>query len=94
MFSSWIAVRRTTVHLLARLVVTATCTSSAAALDATHISRMTVVIASRIHSLEFPPRKARPNQGRSSSAAVEASSFLMGGRRSSIGFINRKGDSR
>ena len=45
--SSRIVLRRTAIHLLARLAVAATCTSSAAAFDAAHISRMTGAIATR-----------------------------------------------
>jgi len=56
-----IAVRRMTIHLLARIAVAATCTSSAAALDATHISRMTGVIANRSHSLVHRWHEGRPN---------------------------------
>jgi hypothetical protein len=50
--SSRIAVRRTAIHLLARLAVAVTCTSSTAAFDTTHIPRMTGEIVSRRHSLE------------------------------------------
>jgi hypothetical protein len=44
--------RRTAIHLLARLAVAATSMSSAAAFDATHIFHMTGVIVSRSHPLE------------------------------------------
>jgi hypothetical protein len=65
--SLWTAVRRTTIHLLVRLAVTASCMSSAAAFDSTHLSRMTVTSMSGC-------------SGQSVSAAVEAPSFRTTGR--------------
>jgi hypothetical protein len=65
--SSWIAIRRTIIRLLARLAIAATCTGSAAAFDAEHISRMTL----RRH-------EARPNCIQSSLAAIEAPVFTTG----------------
>jgi hypothetical protein len=60
------------IHLLARLTIAATCTSSAAAFDVTHVSRMTGVVASCCHSREFPRHDASPKQSQSSPAAAEA----------------------
>ena len=51
--------RRTAIHLLARLAVAATSMSSAAAFDATHIFHMTDVIVSRSHSLEHRRHESR-----------------------------------
>ena len=77
---SQIAIRRTTIHLLARLAVAAMCTSSAAAFDAAHISRLTVATVGGRHSLEFIPHQARPDSGQSVPAAIEARSFVTTGR--------------
>jgi hypothetical protein len=77
--SSGITIRRTTIHLLARLAIVATWTSSAAAFDAVHISRMTGVIVSRSHLLELRRHEAMPNSSQSLSA-VEAAPFLTTGR--------------
>jgi len=49
------AIRRAVVHLLARLAIAATCTNSAAAFDAMHISRVTVATVGGTHSLEPRP---------------------------------------
>jgi hypothetical protein len=78
--SSGIAIRQTTIHLLARLAIAATCTSSAAAFDAMHISRVPGVIVSRSHLFELWRHEARPNCSQSLSAAVEAPPFLTTGR--------------
>ena len=74
--SSRITVRRTAVHLLVRLAIAATCTSSAAAFDAAHISRMTVATVDGRHSLELRRHEARPNPSQSVPAVMEAPSFL------------------
>jgi hypothetical protein len=78
--SSGITIRRTTIHLLARLAIAATWTSSAAAFDAVHISRMTGVVVSRSHLLELRRHEARPNCSLSLSV-VQAPPFLTTGRR-------------
>jgi hypothetical protein len=72
--------RRTAIHLLARLAVAAASMSSAAAFDATHIFRMTGVIVSRSHPLEHRRHEGWPNHGPSLSAAAEARSSLTAGR--------------
>jgi len=76
---SRIAVRRTAIHLLARLAIAASCTSSAAAFDAVHVSRMAGVIVNRSRLLELR-YEARPNCSQSISAAVEAPPFPTTGR--------------
>jgi hypothetical protein len=75
-----IAVRRTAVHLLARLAVATTCTSSAAAFDAIHISRMTCAIVSRSQLPELRLREAGPNHRPSFSAAADTPSSFTAGR--------------
>jgi hypothetical protein len=57
-----VALRRA-IHVLARLAIAATCTSSAAAFDAGRVSRAAVVIAARSHAPEIPRREIRPNDG-------------------------------
>ena len=47
--------RRTAIHLLVRLTIAATCTSSAAAFDATHMSRMTAATVAGTHSPDPEP---------------------------------------
>jgi hypothetical protein len=49
--STGTAMRRAVIHVLARLTIAATCTSSAAAFDAMHFSRMTVATVAGAHSL-------------------------------------------
>ena len=49
--SAGTAMRRAAIHLLARLTIAATCTSSAAGFDAMHFSRMTVATVAGAHSL-------------------------------------------
>jgi hypothetical protein len=63
--SSGIAIHRTAIHLLARLTIAATCTSSAAEFDAMHTSRMTVATAGGSHSLE--PGRGSPARPESAS---------------------------
>ena len=75
--ASWIAARRATIHLLAKLAIAATCTSSAAAFDAAHISRMTGVIATRDYLLEHRRREGRPNRSQSMSSAVDQPPYRM-----------------
>ena len=74
---SWFAVRRTAIHVIARLAVAAASSSSAAAFDATHISRITGVIASRGYSLEHRRHEGRPNLGRPLSAVARAPTSVM-----------------
>ena len=91
--------RRTAIHLLARLAVAATCTSSAAAFDATNISRMTGVIVSRSHSLE-PRRSIGGASGYAVAVAaaggktfgpIEAISYQLGSKRVVGYFDSRNG---
>jgi hypothetical protein len=68
-------IRRTTIHLLARLAVSAMWVSSAAAFDATHTSRLTVASMGGRHSLQPGRHETGLTFGQSVSAAVEAPSF-------------------